>query len=45
MKGNWDSSAILAASAVFPLLGGPEGEERVRLQKLRSKFHGFVKRD
>lgn len=25
MKGNWESSAILAASAVFPLFGGPEG--------------------
>lgn len=24
IKGNWDSSEILAASAVFPLLGGPD---------------------
>ena len=26
MKGNWESSEILAARAVFPLLGGPEGD-------------------
>lgn len=26
MKGNWESSAILTASAVLPLLGGPEGD-------------------
>lgn len=28
MKGNWESSEILAASAVLPLFGGPEGEEQ-----------------
>lgn len=28
MKGNWESSAILAASAVFPLFGGPEGDHQ-----------------
>lgn len=26
IKGIWESSAILAARAVFPLLGGPERE-------------------
>ncbi len=30
MKGNWESSEILAASAVFPLLGGPEGEDQIK---------------
>lgn len=30
MKGNWESSEILAASAVFPLLGGPDGNEPVQ---------------
>lgn len=29
MKGNWESSAILAASAVLPLWGGPEGAESI----------------
>lgn len=28
MKGNWESSEILAASAVLPLLGGPGGEKK-----------------
>lgn len=28
MKGNWESSEIFAASAVFPLLGGPEGDDQ-----------------
>lgn len=30
MKGNWESSEILAASAVFPLFGGPEGEDQIK---------------
>jgi len=34
MKGKLESSAILAASAVFPLLGGPEDEEKLQLQQL-----------
>lgn len=29
IKGNWDSSAILAARAVFPLLGGPRRQSIV----------------
>lgn len=29
MKGNWESSEILAARAVFPLLGGPEGDNQI----------------
>lgn len=31
MKGNWESSEILAASAVFPLLGGPEEEDQSQI--------------
>lgn len=33
MKGNWESSEILAASAVFPLLGGPEEEDQARISR------------
>ncbi len=41
MKGNWESSAILAASAVLPLWGGPEGAESVHtLSHIRLQHYG-----
>lgn len=40
MKGNWESSAILTASAVFPLLGGPEGDGLVKLSITPSRGAG-----
>lgn len=33
MKGNWESSAILAANAVFPLWGGPEDQQAQTIRK------------
>lgn len=41
MKGNWESSAILAASAVLPLWGGPEGAESIHtLRHIRLQHYG-----
>lgn len=49
MKGNWESSAILAASAVLPLCGGPEEEKHSHSQSyqiaaLRCMFAGVNER-
>lgn len=36
MNGNWESSEIFTASAVLPLLGGPEGDEVAKTRWINS---------